>query len=125
MPVLLAIVATFVLLCLAILQCMLALGAPYGHFVWGGKHQVLPTSLRVWSAISILLYAAFALVLFSRAGILHLLVGSFANVATWILFGYFVLGIVVNAISRSKHERYTMSALYVILAACTLVIALS
>ena len=37
---------------LAVFQALLALGAPLGAFAWGGQHRVLPTRLRVGSAVS-------------------------------------------------------------------------
>ncbi|WP_396643537.1 hypothetical protein [Microbacterium sp.] len=42
----------------------------------------------------------------------------------WVIFGYLVLGIILNAISRSKPERYTMVPVVIVLAALSLLIAL-
>ena len=49
---------------------------------------------------------------------------TFVVIATWVLFAYFALGIVMNAISRSPAERWTMTPTCLVLAACTLVVAL-
>jgi hypothetical protein len=46
-------------------------------------------------------------------------------VGIWVLAGYFVLGIALNALSRSRPERWTMAPLCAVLAALTLVVALS
>ncbi|HWI31769.1 MAG TPA: hypothetical protein VNT50_09775 [Microbacterium sp.] len=120
------VLAVAILAALAILQLCVAFGAPLGHFVWGGRHRVLPARLRVGSVVSIVLYAFIALVLLARAGLVEVLGdGPFVVVTTWVIFGYFTLGIVANAISRSKPERYTMTPVCAVLAACTLVIALS
>ncbi len=119
-----AIVAVVVLAALAILQVAVALGAPWGRFVWGGQHEVLPTGLRIGSAVSVLLYAGFALVLLSRAGLLPGGESGFVMVAAWVLVGYFTLGIVMNAVSRSRAERSTMVPATVVLAVCSLVVAL-
>ena len=43
----------------------------------------------------------------------------------WIVYGYFVLGIVMNALSRSKPERYTMTPVVTVLAVLSLLVALS
>ena len=42
----------------------------------------------------------------------------------WVLTGYFALGIVMNAISRSKPERFTMTPVSLVLAGLCLVVAL-
>ena len=121
-----AVVATLVLAALAVLQALVAAGRPYGRFVWGGQHEVLPTTLRRGSAVSIVLYAAFAALLWSRAGLV--LPGEdsgVVRVATWGLAGYLVVGIVMNAISRSPHERWTMTPATVVLAAGAVVVASS
>jgi hypothetical protein len=120
-----AIAICALLAALAVFQFALILGAPIGHFAWGGQHRVLPTRLRVGSAVSIVLYALFALILLERAG-LATVFGSdgFVQVASWVLFGYFTLGILMNGISRSKPERNTMVPVTVVLAVLTLIIAL-
>jgi len=46
-------------------------------------------------------------------------------IGTWVLFAYFLLGVVMNALSRSRPERWTMAPLSLVLAALTLVVALS
>jgi hypothetical protein len=114
------------LLALAILQALVASGQPFGRLVWGGAHEVLPPKLRIGSVISIVLYALFALVLIDRSGLASVFGGgAFGVVAAWVLFGYFILGIFMNAISRSTLERKVMVPVTVILAVCTLFIALN
>jgi hypothetical protein len=120
-----AIAACTILAALAVFQAALIAGAPIGRFAWGGQHEVLPPRLRVGSAVSIVLYAAFALVILERAG-LATIFGSpgFVQVACWVLFGYFTLGILMNGISRSKPERNTMAPVSLVLAALVLLVAL-
>lgn len=120
-----AILATVVLGALAALQVGVAAGAPWGRLVWGGKHRVLPPRLRVASALSVVLYAGFAAVLLSRAGVMPGSEAPFVVVSTWVLFAYFALGIVMNLASRSTAERRTMAPACAVLAAATLVVALA
>jgi len=120
-----AIVATVILLGLAVLQASVAAGAPLGRFVWGGQHQTLPTRLRIGSAVSVLLYVGFALVLLSRAGLFPGGDTGFVVVTTWVLFAYLTLGILGNLASRSKVERWTMAPTSAVLAAAALIVALS
>lgn len=119
-----AVVATVVLTALAVLQVLVAAGRPYGRLVWGGQHEVLPRRLRIGSAVAVVLYAAFAGVLLWRAGLLGSS-GLVTQVAAWVLFGYFALGIMVNLVSRSRAERLVMTPTCAVLAGCALVVAIS
>lgn len=86
---------------------------------------MLPTRLRVGSAVSIPLYGLFALIILQRAGAI-VVFGSelFVQVAAWVLFGYFLLGILMNGISRSKSERNVMVPVTLVLAVLCLIVAL-
>ena len=117
-------VALVLLAALAALQLLLVFGAPLGRFAWGGQHAVLPARLRVGSVISSVIYVAIALMLLSRMGVIGG-GGTFVRVATWVIFGFFVLSIVMNAISRSRLERLTMTPVATALALATLIIALA
>lgn len=91
---------------LVVFQALLAFGAPFGKAAWGGQHDaVLPRKLRISSAIS----AAFLLfvisVVLSFTDIIGLYASSFEIVFLWFMAIYFGIGIIMNAISRSKIER--------------------
>jgi hypothetical protein len=121
-----AIAFCFLMIGLTLFQCALIAGAPLGHLAWGGQDRVLPKPKRIGSGASILLYAVFTLVVLQRAGLVSLIPWHGAvSVATWVLAGYFMLGIALNAISRSRPERWTMAPLSAVLAALTIVVALS
>lgn len=53
---------------LAVLQGLLIAGAPLGRLAWGGQNVVLPATLRIGSAVSIALYAVFAVLMLQAAG---------------------------------------------------------
>lgn len=116
--------AVAVLGALAVLQALVALGRPYGRYVWGGAHTVLSTRLRTGSAVSIVVYAVFALVLLDRSGVVSVVDDAVSGAATWVLAAYFGLGILMNAVSRSPAERVWMTPACVVLAVCSAVIAL-
>ncbi|MCZ2828331.1 hypothetical protein O2W14_05720 [Modestobacter sp. VKM Ac-2986] len=118
-----AVLAVVVLTGLAVLQALLAAGRPYGHLAWGGQHRVLPRALRIGSAVSIGLYAVFAAVVLGAA-LRSPAVPGWLQVALWVLTGYFVLGVVLNGISRSRPERLVMTPVCLVLAGCCLVVAL-
>jgi hypothetical protein len=118
-----AVLACVLLAGLAVFQVALAAGRPWGRFAWGGQHDLLPPGLRFGSAVSVVLYAAFAVVILQAAGLLAVLPEAVADVGIWVLTGYFALGILVNGISRSRPERVVMTPLVLVLAACCLVVA--
>ena len=119
-----AIAACVILAALAVFQGVLIAGVRIGRFAWGGQHDILPPRLRVGSAISIALYVVFAIVILERAGVLTLFGAAFAQVASWVLFGYFALGVVMNGISRSRPERNLMTPVSLTLAVLVLLVSL-
>ena len=120
MTVAAAVVATIVLVAVSVVQIAAVGGRPVGRFVWGGQHEVLPPKLRIGSALSVVLYAVMATALIARATGQEGALGVIA----WVLFGYFALGIAMNAASRSRSERAVMTPACAVLAACSLVVAL-
>jgi hypothetical protein len=111
---------------LIIFQAALIAGAPLGHFAWGGQDRVLPIRKRLGSATSIGLYLIFAVLILQRAGLAEVIPWpAVVSIASWVLAGYFLLGIVLNAASRSRPERWTMAPLCVVLAGLTGLVALS
>ncbi|HEU4755341.1 MAG TPA: hypothetical protein VFS72_01665 [Agromyces sp.] len=119
-----AIALTVILAALSVFQLALAFGAPLGHFAWGGQHRVLPTRLRIGSLVSIVIYAVIAVLALDRAGVIDVVSDPVSTVGMWVVFAYFVLGIPLNAISRSKLERYTMTPVVAVLAVLSLLVAL-
>lgn len=121
-----AMVACVVLGGLAVFQAALVAGAPLGRMAWGGQHEVLPGRLRAGSAVSIALYALFAYAALAKAGVAAPLVNeSFTSVFSWVLTGYFALGVVMNGISRSKPERLIMTPTALLLAVLYLALSLT
>jgi hypothetical protein len=119
-----AILFTLVLALLAAFQLALVLGAPWGHLAWGGQDRVLPAHKRIGSVISILIYAFMAVVAWDRVGAISIFPDLFSQVAMWVIFAYSVLGILMNAISRSKPERYTMVPVAIVLSVLSFLIAM-
>lgn len=118
--------ACVVLAALAAFQLALALGAPWGRFAWGGQHErELPRPLRIGSAVSIALYALFAVLVLDRAGLVDVLPDAVSRVGTWVFVGYLALGVVMNGISRSRSERLVMTPTVVVLLVCAVVVARS
>jgi len=115
------VIAALLLVLLCVFQAALASGAPVGHYAWGGQHRVLPTNLRIGSGVTVLIYLALAVVALGAAGVIA---WSPPGALVWAVFGLLALGIVMNAISRSKPERMVMTPFVTVLAACFLILAL-
>jgi hypothetical protein len=78
----------------------------------------------VGSAISIALYALFAVVAMAKAGVLDVLPGTpVVDIAMWVIAGYLLLGVPMNAISRSPKERWTMTPTVLVLAGLAFALA--
>ena len=121
-----ALLAGAILAGLAIFQAALIAGAPLGRMAWGGAHTVLPSKLRVASAVSIVLYALFAYTALAKADLAPALINdAVTSASTWVLTAYFALGIVMNGISRSKPERLVMTPTVLVLTALFLVLSLN
>lgn len=119
-----ALALTVILAALAIFQLALALGAPLGRFAWGGQHRVLPARLRIGSAVAIVIYALIVVVAWDRVGMIDVLPEMFSVIAMWVVFGYFALGIFMNAISKSKPERFVMVPVTIVLSVLSFLIAI-
>ena len=101
---------------LSVFQILLAMGKPYGRYAWGGAHVVLPRRLRIASALSVVLYAIFALIVLDAAGYVTIFA---SKIPILVLASYSTLGIVMNALSRSNKERAVMTPLVTVLALCS------
>ena len=110
---------------LALFQLALVFGAPLGRFAWGGADRVLPARKRIGSVVSILLYAAFAWVFLMKAGLVPMVLPEIVvDVAAWVIAAYFALGIALNAVSKSKPERYTMTPVVIVLTVLSVIVAI-
>lgn len=117
------VLALAVLAGLAWMQVLLISGRPIGHYAWGGQHRVLPLQLRRAAGGAILLYVGFAVLLLSRAGVLPGGETRLVVVATWVLAVYCALSVVLNAMSRSRHERIVQIPLSILLTVSVFTIA--
>jgi hypothetical protein len=71
-----------------------------------------------------LLVAGLPLGRLQAAGAVSVLPDGFVDVAIWVLTGYFLLGIAMNAASRSRSERQLMTPVVALLALASLLLAL-
>jgi hypothetical protein len=96
-----------------------------GRFAWGGAQARLPVALRIGSVVSLLIYGACAAIILDRAGLVDVVGDDVSGIGAWVVAAFFSLGVVMNAISRSKPERFTMTPVALVLAASAWVVAMS
>lgn len=121
-----ALVAAAALAVIALFQLALALGAPWGGVAWGGTHPgTLPVGLRIASGIAgAVVYPMLILVVLEAGG--RIVVSWLPDDTTlllWVLAGFFLLGTVMNLVSRSKPERIWGPVSLVVAVCCALLAA--
>ena len=122
-----ALIQAVIALGVAVFQIALVAGAPLGEYTMGGQHPgKLPGQFRVTAAVSAIIMVAQSGHYLAQAGILNpaLSPGQHA-IVNWFWFGFAVLGLIVNSISRSKKERNLWVPVLLVSAACTLLVALN
>jgi ABC-type maltose transport system permease subunit len=118
-------VASLCVVGMAVFQVLLAAGYPYGAAAFGGGTAVLPTRLRIASAISATLFCGALYVVLAEGGLFG--AGgrtNFVHVATWIFVAIFALSGFANSASRSRWERHIMAPLALLLTSCCVLLAL-
>lgn len=114
---------------LAAFQVALALGAPAGAYVFGGRVATddgrLPRSYRIGAAVAAVVLSAFALVILARAGVVEASFSErFLTVASWAIVAYMAINTAMNLAGTTKVERYlfgSVSGILVVL--CSIVAA--
>jgi hypothetical protein len=116
-----AVAACLLLAGLVVFQVLLVCGLPLGRFAWGGQQDVLPSRLRVGSAVASVVYVVVGWVLVARAA---QGAGGILGVVTWVVAGFFLLGTAGNLVSRSLPERLVMTPVAFALCALSVVVAI-
>lgn len=110
---------------LPVLQLALIAGAPLGHAAWGGTATQLPQSLRLASAVTILIYVLGAVLVLRRAGFpIRWISPVFAHWGTWALVIILTLSALANFLSQSPWERFLLAPTALLLAVLCLIVAL-
>jgi hypothetical protein len=123
-----AIVAAGLFMAMVVLQAALALGAPAGADVLGGRYTGrLPALLRVFSGIAAVVLVGAAVVILARAGLIALPSGAagLLEAASWAIAGFLVLNTLGNLTSRSRRERTILAATSAVLAVLCAYVALT
>jgi hypothetical protein len=115
----------------AVFQLALALGAPYGDAVFGGRARtasgVLTGPFRALAVVQAVVLALVGWVLLARTelvGIPALGAGTLVWI-TWVILAFLVLNTAANFSAPHPIERWVMGSVTSVLSALTLVIALT
>lgn len=113
---------------LALFQVALALGAPFGGVVYGGRvaarGESLPGAWRIASAVAALVLVGFAWVILARGGVVETGLGSTSiTVLAWMVVAYMAINTAMNVASRDPIERYLLGGVTVVLVVVCAVVA--
>ena len=110
----------------ALFQIALIAGAPMGEYAFGGQNPgKLPVRLRIASAFMLVVYAGIIGHMLAQLGVLPRLLPTGLNTAAnWVVFALNLLGLVMNAISRSKKEREMWVPVALLLSVASFFVAL-
>ncbi|PRY23819.1 hypothetical protein CLV78_104312 [Aliiruegeria haliotis] len=126
MTIVAAIAGTIALAWLTLFQLMLAAGAPLGHLAWGGEHRILPPRFRRASAAVAGLTAIGTVAIAQVGGLVgQILPASLFPGLLWAFAALFGLSLIGNLASRSPPERAHGVPLTLIIASCSLWLALT
>ena len=123
-----AVLAAVLFLGMAAFQASLALGAPLGAHVLGGRHpRTLPNRLRAFSAIAAAVLVGGTLVILARAGAIGWPAGAAGLLvpAAWAIAAFLALNTLGNLASKSRLERTVFAATTAALAVLSAYVALS
>ena len=118
-----AIAACVMLAGLGVFQAALTAGTPWGHLAWGGKYKELPQLMRGGSFLAIILYGIGAAIIVQAAGVATVLPQAMVDIGIWVVAGYLLLGVAMNAVSRSLPERLAMTPITIVLLILVLIVA--
>ncbi len=121
-----AAVAAALFVAMAVFQAAVALGAPLGEHVLGGRFAgVLPLRIRAFSAIAAVILVGAAIVILARAGVIRWPnAAGILGPTSWVIAGFLALNTLGNLRSRSRLERTVFASITAVLAVLTAYIAL-
>lgn len=106
-------------------QLLLALGFPYSQYAYGGKYDVLPTSLRIMSFVAIIIFAIASILVLAKADVIQdFAYPDIAEHGTWFFAFYLGLNTLMNTQSINKWEKRIMTPLSLTVSLSCLIVAL-
>lgn len=102
-----------------ILSILIICGLPLGELTMGGSYRVFPKKLRLLLITQLVLQIFFMVIILQAGGFLGLFFShKVTKVIGIIMAVYLSLNVVVNAISKSRKEKYIITPLSRVSAIC-------
>ena len=112
-------------LVIVLFQIAMALGAPWGKLAMGGRYPgKFPTLIRIAALVQAVVLVLLALTVVIKAGLLLPNLYKVSSVGIWIVVTISCISLFLNLITPSKEERILWSPIALLLAICSLVVAL-
>ncbi|NBC64677.1 MAG: hypothetical protein GVY07_03290 [Bacteroidetes bacterium] len=119
-------IGSFGFLGFAVFQFLLALGFPYGKLAWGGFYEVLPTSLRIGSAVAILIYGYGIIILLESAQITQVInKPELVEYSVWVFCALFGLSTIGNLQSNSELEKRVMTPIGILFCCLCIIVGMA
>ena len=105
------VISIFMVFGFALLQLLLIFGAPFGEYVLGGQHKVLPKKLRFVSGGFSLVFTVVGTAFLQASGKISSLLNPLVLRIILIVYtGFLAYAIIGNGfITKSKKEKYIMT----------------
>lgn len=111
---------------IALLTLLLVFGLPLGEFSMGGQHRIMPPKLRIACVASFFVQLLAIFIILQTARILPVWFPRDVTVGLCFFFAvYLTLNTVMNALSKSRKERFVMTPLSAFTAFCFWFVALT
>ncbi len=108
-----------------VLSILIICGLPLGELTMGGQYTVFPPKLRIVLVAQLVLQMFFVVIILQMGGFIPLWFSdNVTRIICIVMAAYLSLNTVMNFISKSKKERYIMTPLSFVAAACFWITAL-
>ena len=109
-----------------VLSILIICGLPLGELTMGGQYKVFPQNLRILLVSQLILQIFFVLIILQMGGFISLWFSvEVTKIIGIVMASYLSLNTIMNAISKSKKERYIMTPLSLISSICFWITALN
>lgn len=108
-----------------VISILLIFGLPLGEFTLGGQYKIFPKKLRIVLIFQLAVQLFFLAVFLQLGGLIPMWFSEkVTKIIGTVMAVYLLLNTVMNAISKSKKERFLMTPLSMITAICLWILLL-
>ena len=126
MPAVIAQIFAGLIVVVILFQVALSLGAPWGHLAMGGRFPgKFPLRMRIAALGQAWLLVVLALVVLVRGHVILSSLYAASVIGIWVVVIILSLSLIMNLITPSRWERIIWAPVVIVLASCSLFVALS